>query len=286
LLHSTLTELHGKITARDQAIEQISTANFEALPFEIEAGIKGTAIPELYERFRNTDESLRELEWIYTASQELRDVQSNSFEVKDYADQILPEIAGKIPFSKAVFFFTVNGYSYEIASSLNLTEEEHEKYLKAINSKVIEDGTVNIDKITFSNLSICDSKAKPITFDEEDKMYVFIPLISSGEIIEGLIELTLNEGLQDKQIKYLREIKYLMAHRLVFCRTLARSEDLLENTLRQATEIRKQSEQLQKYADELHQTSTYKSQFIARVSHEVRTPLNCITGMTELLKKN
>ncbi len=285
-LHSSLKLLHKQIKFRQSAIHELAEGNYGNLPEDTLPEIQNSDFQILQKKLQNSDDSLNELEWIYSATQDLREVQTTSFDVKDYANLILPEIADKIPYSKAIFFYTVNGYSYEIASSNNLSASEREKYLNSINTGVIEDGTFNVNKVTFSNLSLCDSKKSPLTFDGEDRMYVFIPLISSGEIIEGLIELTLEQGLEDKQIKYLREIKYSIAHRLVFCRTLSRSEDLLENTLNQAAEIRKQSEQLQKFADELQQTSTYKSQFIARVSHEVRTPLNCITGMTELLKKN
>ena len=154
--------------------------------------IENSDVPIVQKKLRDTDQSLKELEWIYIATQELREVQSTSFDVKDYANLILPEIADKIPYSKAVFFYTLNGYSYEIASSNNLTVTEKEKYLNSINTGAFKDGAFNVNKITFSNLSICDSKARPVTFGEEDRMYVFIPLISSGEIIEGLIELTLD----------------------------------------------------------------------------------------------
>ncbi len=238
------------------------------------------------ESSQETTQYIEDFEWLYAALQDIRNVESHSFVINDYADLILPEIAEKLLNSKGIFFHTTDGFTYNIASTYNISEQERMKYLSSINKKIAQHESIRINKVTLSNLSLADSYDAPENFDDEDRMYVYIPFISSGEIVEGLMELTLTEGLSDKQLKYLNEIQYPITNRLVFCRTLSRTEELLHNTTTQASEIIKQSEQLKKYADELHQTSTYKSQFIARVSHEVRTPLNCITGITELLKKN
>jgi signal transduction histidine kinase len=58
----------------------------------------------------------------------------------------------------------------------------------------------------------------------------------------------------------------------------------LERKVRQATaELVRQNELLQRQAFELEQASNLKSQFLANVSHEFRTPLNAILGYTSML---
>ena len=63
---------------------------------------------------------------------------------------------------------------------------------------------------------------------------------------------------------------------------LASSE--LESKVSEATaELVRQNELLQRQAFELEQASNLKSQFLANVSHEFRTPLNAILGYTSML---
>ncbi len=58
----------------------------------------------------------------------------------------------------------------------------------------------------------------------------------------------------------------------------------LERKVREATfELVRQNELLQRQALELEQASNLKSQFLANVSHEFRTPLNAILGYTSML---
>ena len=54
--------------------------------------------------------------------------------------------------------------------------------------------------------------------------------------------------------------------------------------LRDITE-RKQAEELQKERDVARKSAQMKEQFIASVSHEMRTPMNAILGMSNLLLK-
>ncbi|MGZ4810209.1 MAG: ATP-binding protein, partial [Thermoanaerobaculia bacterium] len=65
---------------------------------------------------------------------------------------------------------------------------------------------------------------------------------------------------------------------------LKRASNELEAKVREATaELVRQNELLQRQALELEQASNLKSQFLANVSHEFRTPLNAILGYTSML---
>jgi signal transduction histidine kinase len=58
----------------------------------------------------------------------------------------------------------------------------------------------------------------------------------------------------------------------------------LERRVQEATSaLVRQNELLRRQAIELEQASVAKSQFLANVSHDVRTPLNAILGYTSLL---
>jgi signal transduction histidine kinase len=60
----------------------------------------------------------------------------------------------------------------------------------------------------------------------------------------------------------------------------------LEHKVQQATgELANQNELLRRQALQLEQASALKSQFLANVSHEFRTPLNAILGYTQMLLK-
>jgi signal transduction histidine kinase len=65
---------------------------------------------------------------------------------------------------------------------------------------------------------------------------------------------------------------------------LKKGSALLEERVRQATaELVGQNELLRRQRIELEQASAAKSQFLAHMSHEFRTPLNAILGYTSLL---
>jgi PAS domain S-box-containing protein len=61
------------------------------------------------------------------------------------------------------------------------------------------------------------------------------------------------------------------------------SEELQRKVHEATAELVKRNELLQRQAVELEQASALKSQFLANVSHEVRTPLNAILGYTNMM---
>src|SRR5258706_3076906 len=64
---------------------------------------------------------------------------------------------------------------------------------------------------------------------------------------------------------------------------MAASEQLEEMVGEAAAELVRRNELLQRKHLELEQASQLKSQFLANVSHEFRTPLNAILGYTSML---
>jgi len=99
---------------------------------------------------------------------------------------------------------------------------------------------------------------------------VFLSLIKSGE---SLKDFEMEVQPQPGVIKY--------------CLITANASDTTDDynmIVRDITE-RKQAEELRKARDVARQSSKMKEQFIASISHEMRTPMNAILGMSNLLVK-
>ena len=105
-----------------------------------------------------------------------------------------------------------------------------------------------------------------------------------GRVNEFLLKLKAQRSIKDFEIEVVhrnKEVRYCLisAHLQV-------SDDFAgyNGIVRDITE-RKQAEKLRKARDLSARTAKMKEQFIASVSHEMRTPMNAILGMSNLLAK-
>ncbi|WP_367138291.1 ATP-binding protein [Saccharothrix sp. HUAS TT1] len=65
-----------------------------------------------------------------------------------------------------------------------------------------------------------------------------------------------------------------------------RTEDLLAESRRLTAELRRTNAELEDKARQIAEVSAYRSQFIANLSHEFRTPLNSLIVLADLLARN
>lgn len=121
--------------------------------------------------------------------------------------------------------------------------------------------------------------SRPELVGMEDIHNLFYPIEKTREL---LLKLKAQRSVKDFEIEIAhknKEVRYclLTANLLV-------TEDFIgyNGILRDITE-RKQAEKLMKARDLAEQSAQMKEQFIASISHEMRTPMNAILGMSNIL---
>jgi len=101
------------------------------------------------------------------------------------------------------------------------------------------------------------------------------------EAVSGKI--TSNQGEVTALVTILHDRSEAIEKAKLYEQVKAASEQLEEKVRTATAELVHQNELLQRQRVELEQASALKSQFIANVSHEFRTPLNAILGHTSML---
>ena len=135
---------------------------------------------------------------------------------------------------------------------------------------------VDINEATCLHFGISESVLKNLPNPHEKLFY------DRDEITEFLNQLYKNRSVKDFEIKTRyreKEMRYCL-----LSASLIENEDFrgYSAILRDITE-RKQTEKLRKDRDLAEKSAQMREQFIASVSHEMRTPMNAILGMSNIL---
>ncbi len=143
-------------------------------------------------------------------------------------------------------------------------------YICSHNGKLVDHNAATLSLFGYSKEELEGIDNVHTFYEPAEVREVFLSLIKKGEALKDFeLEVRSKEG----------KIKY--------CLVTANASDTAEEynmIVRDITE-RKQAEELRKARDVARQSSKMKEQFIASISHEMRTPMNAILGMSNLLSK-
>ncbi|MBF0620687.1 MAG: response regulator [Magnetococcales bacterium] len=148
-------------------------------------------------------------------------------------------------------------------------------------------GQVARDKTTrmFHDLSADQVLVQAGPLSLHPKSILLAPLVH-GELVKGVIMLGSIHGFEDLNQRFLDRAFSSIAIAVAGVRSALRHQELLSQTEKQKNELSNHQQMLQHTIKELEQASRYKSRFLASMSHELRSPLNSLLILSQLLEEN
>jgi signal transduction histidine kinase/HAMP domain-containing protein len=129
------------------------------------------------------------------------------------------------------------------------------------------------------------------------------PIIYSDKVV-AILELVSQSPLSDESIDYLDKIQEQLAIGLINAKSILQLENLVVELQKLNEELKNSNQQISEQNEKLirlseilqirtkelstqkekaEESTKLKSQFLARISHELKTPLNSIIGLTDLI---
>jgi signal transduction histidine kinase/DNA-binding response OmpR family regulator/CHASE3 domain sensor protein len=107
------------------------------------------------------------------------------------------------------------------------------------------------------------------------------PLLSHDALL-GVMELATFHAFSAQEKALIEELLPVVAMSLEILQRNLRTQELLEQTRRQAGELEAQHAELAVAKHKAEEATEMKSMFLANMSHEIRTPMNAIIGLAHL----
>ena len=227
-LHECLAKLRDNQGEMKANLEELVAEEEKTTALAAHPQVQAPHIGALLEKLDEIRHTLVESAWKDRATKDIRNLETYFTEASDFADMLFKRMSAKIPLAKAIFFHTPDGSRYEITSTYNFEGEEMEEYATSIGPAIERFKLFKDDKISYSDHNFLHSPfslAKPAP---TGCVCVFIPFVSSFDIIEGGMEITLEGAVEIKYLEYLRDIQDPIAKNLLFCRTLNQVQELLD----------------------------------------------------------
>ncbi len=115
--------------------------------------------------------------------------------------------------------------------------------------------------------------------------YVGVPLLDGHKLLGIFFVLEANEPrhFRSDEMDFINELASRAAIAIAKARLYEQLHEANQSLERQSALLQVQNQQLARAKEEAETASDAKSEFLARISHELRTPMNAVIGMTDYL---
>lgn len=285
------TKLRQQISNLSYASEVIGRGNLDhrvPVNSKDELGKLGTAFNTMLDELKSQKEAEKE----YTEFITLLNQKPSLNEISDAAIKKIIKATG---ISFGVIYLVESGNNlkriaaYGIKKGISEEENNFDYYKNAIEQKDI------IEFKFQKNLPVVKTGLAEIRI----KYSIIVPVIYGNDVV-AIVELA-SEEVPDKNVKaYLLNIREQLAIGIINGSSFERLEKLVEDLKKlnveyenQNKELRELHRKLRTKADELNierikalESTKLKSQFLTNITHELKTPLNSIIGLSDLINKD
>jgi HAMP domain-containing protein/signal transduction histidine kinase/CheY-like chemotaxis protein len=315
-LTDNVNQLAANLTTQVRAISDVATAVIQGdltRSITVEArgevlGLKDT-INQMIANLRDTTRTNKEQDWLKTNLAKFFGIMQGQRNLQSLTDRIMDELTPVVGAQLGAFYLAE---VEEDSAILTLTSTyAYRKRKRLSNRFALGEGLVGQ----------CAREKKPIIMTEvpDDYLYVssglgqapprniaVVPVFFENQV-RGVIELGSFHEFTAVQLTFLEQLTLNIGLAMNLIGTSMRTEQLLEQLQGSNVELEKRRKDLEDRAQlleernrevarasasleaksqELARVSQYKSQFLTNMSHEVRTPLNSMMILAQMLAAN
>ena len=311
-LTDNVNQLAANLTSQVRAIWEVATAVIQGdltRSITVEArgevlGFKDT-INQMITNLRDTTRTNKEQDWLKTNLAKFFGLMQGQRNLQSLADQIMSELTPVVGAQHGAFYLA-EPYNGQITVALTSTYA-YTKRKQLSNRFGLGEGIVGQ----------CALERKPIIVTEAPENYVEItsglgkssprniavyPILFEDQV-RGVIELGSFHDFTSVQLAFLEQLMLSIGFAINLIGTNMRTEQLLQQLQGSDVELDRRRKELEERAAQLEsrkreiaqasasleaksQESQYKSQFLTNMSHEVRTPLNSMMILAQMLAAN
>lgn len=283
-----------------QQIKQLSSATefIKDGDFNVKVNIKGNnELAYLGETFNLMVDRLRSNQKILSDYSDFITLLNQKSSLKEIAELALNKIISTTKFSIGAIYLVENGNVNLIASEGISTD------LSSINNKTILNHILEKKNKLILNFDSNIPSIRTGLVEIKLNHLILQPIIYSENVV-AILELVSQHQFDDEIIDYLEKIQEQLAIGLINAKSVQQLQDYVtelknlneelknsnlqivkqnEMLIRLSEELQNQAKELSVQKERAEESTKLKSQFLARISHELKTPLNSIIGLTELI---
>jgi signal transduction histidine kinase/CheY-like chemotaxis protein/HAMP domain-containing protein len=282
-------------------INQLSSATMSIREgdFNVKVSMKGNdELTHLGDTFNLMVDKLRKNQKILSDYSDFITLLNQKSSLKEIAEVALNKIISTCNFSIGAIYLVEDNNNLKIISTHGISIDSH-----SLNDKTLLYQVIEKKKKVVLNFDSNIPSIKTGILDIKLNHLIIQPIIYSERVV-AILELVSQFPLNEDIIDYLDKIQEQLAIGLINAKSVLQLENFVVELKKLNEELKssnlqivqqnemliKLSEALQNQAKELsiqkeraEESTKLKSQFLARVSHELKTPLNSIIGLTDLI---